>query len=157
MVARPAEQVAPERAVAVLLIDPFGAILLQLRDANTRFSPNQWAVIGGGLEADEDPDQGARRELRDETGLVAEGPLSVVAGKVWPASYGVGWSEWHVYAAATSATDSDVVLGEGREIRFVPAAEVATLELGISASRFVPDFLSSPLYERLKAEAAQRL
>ncbi len=91
--ARPVEQVAPERAVALLLIDPFGAILLQLRDANTLFSPNKWAATGGSLETDEDPEHGARRELLEETGLSAEGTLSLVIRNVWAASYGVGWTE----------------------------------------------------------------
>jgi 8-oxo-dGTP diphosphatase len=137
------DQVAPERAVALILVNREGALLLQLRDENAAISPNQWATVGGGLHHGEDPEQGARRELLEETGLTVEGPLTLVSSGTWPASHGPGVTTWHVYAARTQATDHDVSVGEGRDIVFVRPEVVAALDLGVSAARILPAFLTT--------------
>ncbi|MFN8168981.1 MAG: NUDIX hydrolase [Candidatus Nanopelagicales bacterium] len=148
------EQVSARRAAGVILVEPRGAVLLQLRDDRTPVSPDQWSIVGGAIDADEDAEQAARRELLEETGLSVEGPLVVVAEGVYPASVGAGTTEWHLYAAATTATDDDVVLGEGRALVFVAHDDVLDLDLGTSARRFLPAFLASPAYAGLVAEAA---
>jgi 8-oxo-dGTP diphosphatase len=135
-------QVAPERAVALILVNREGGVLMQLRDENAAISPNQWATVGGSLHPDEDPEQGARRELLEETGLAVDGPLTLVTSGTWPASHGPGFTQWHVYAARTEATDRDVIVGEGRDIVFLRPELVPTLDMGVSAARFVPAFLS---------------
>lgn len=150
----PVEQVSARRAAGVVLIDRRGALLLQLRDDRTPVSHDQWSIVGGAIDADEDPESAARRELLEETGLSVDGPLLVVAEGVYPASVGTGTTDWHLYAAPTSATDADVVLGEGRAIVFVPREDVLDLDLGTSARRFLPSFLASPAYADLVAQAA---
>jgi 8-oxo-dGTP diphosphatase len=151
---RPPHQVAARRAAGVLLVDPRGAVLLQLRDDRTPVSPDQWSIVGGAIDLDEDAESAARRELLEETGLVVEGPLVSVAEGIYPASVGTGTTEWHLFAAASSACDDDVVLGEGRAIVFVPRDEVLALDLGTSAARFLPPFLASEAYAELAAQAA---
>ncbi|MBZ0303283.1 MAG: NUDIX domain-containing protein [Anaerolineae bacterium] len=44
-------------------------ILLMKRAAHKRVFPNQYNGVGGHIERDEDPYQGARREILEETGL----------------------------------------------------------------------------------------
>jgi 8-oxo-dGTP pyrophosphatase MutT (NUDIX family) len=151
------DQVEPtqmRRVAGVILVDRRGALLLQLRDDLAPVSPDQWSIVGGSVEAGEDPVDGARRELLEETGLALEGPLTVVADGVHPSGLAPGTAEFHIYAAATTATDDDVVLGEGRAIVFVAAEDVLGLDLGTSARRFLPAFLASPAYTDLVAEAA---
>jgi hypothetical protein len=54
-----------------------------------------------------------------------------------------------LFAAATSATDADIVLGEGRQIVFVEPGAARRLDLSPAAADVVPAFLDSPLYRRL--------
>jgi 8-oxo-dGTP diphosphatase len=53
-----------------------GRILL-LRRAIGALS-GQWYLPGGAVEAGESPEEGARRELREESGLEVEGPLDLL-------------------------------------------------------------------------------
>lgn len=51
----------------VIVIDNAGRILLQLRSDN-----NTWGYAGGSVEIDEKVEDAAKRELYEETGLIAE-------------------------------------------------------------------------------------
>lgn len=57
------------------MIDPDGAVFL-LRSDNDEVGPH-WNPPGGGIDPGETPEQGARRELREETGWhdLSPGPL----------------------------------------------------------------------------------
>ena len=57
------------RVAVVFLVDPEGRILMQHRAPTAKISPNQWALPGGKIEAGETPDEAARREVLEETGL----------------------------------------------------------------------------------------
>src|SRR3954452_4487904 len=54
-------------AAAVIVVDASGAVLLQRRAED-----GTWGIPGGCLELGESLEDAARRELREETGLVAE-------------------------------------------------------------------------------------
>ena len=138
------------RLAGVLLVDRMGRLLLQHRDAHAPISPGQWSLPGGHIEPGEDPETAARRELLEETGLRVAGPLTLFWHGLRPSSRGTGaYVSWHVYCAATSARQADVVLGEGQAMVFVPTAEVLALDLGSSAAFFVPLFVASPAYRQL--------
>lgn len=52
---------------SVIVVDPEGRILLQLRSDN-----HCWGYAGGSVELDEVVENAAKRELYEETGLIAE-------------------------------------------------------------------------------------
>ncbi|MCZ7412969.1 MULTISPECIES: NUDIX hydrolase [unclassified Streptomyces] len=65
----------PRRAARIAVLDPDGAVFM-FRYDNEEVGVH-WAMPGGGLDAGETLRQGARRELREETGWrdVEPGPL----------------------------------------------------------------------------------
>lgn len=67
------------RAVHVLVFDAAGRVLLQRRSATKDTFPNTWgASASGHVDAGEDYDACAVRELREEVGLVPAAPLQRV-------------------------------------------------------------------------------
>src|SRR5258708_7310804 len=64
----------------VALLREDGYILLQLRDNKPEIvCPDQWALPGGGVEPNEDPEKAAERELLEETGYNATGKLTFIS------------------------------------------------------------------------------
>jgi 8-oxo-dGTP diphosphatase len=130
--------VASYEVALVLLVDPSGAVLLQHRDDDVAASPNQWSLPGGHVEPGETPEEAARRELLEETGLTAgelhplwSGPRPFEAG--FPHAVTV-----HVFRGTTSARQEDVIPGEGRAMVFVPQEEALGRELAITTALVLP-------------------
>jgi len=65
-------------AVCVLARQDEFCLLITRRAANLRNHPGQWALPGGSRDPGESPQEAARRELREETGLAV--PASDVLG-----------------------------------------------------------------------------
>lgn len=65
---------AAPTAAGILFIHD-GKVLLLKRSADSAAAPRMWGFPGGGIEADETPEQAARRELQEECGLSYNGPL----------------------------------------------------------------------------------
>jgi 8-oxo-dGTP pyrophosphatase MutT (NUDIX family) len=76
-----ADQVLSRRAARVLLLDAAGRVLLLHGSDPGRPDEGYWFTVGGGLNPDETPIDGATRELFEETGLrLAPAELT---GPVW--------------------------------------------------------------------------
>ena len=136
----------------VILVDRRGWILLQERDEFPAIDPEKWGLVGGHVDAGEDVEVAAYRELLEETGVrLAPGTL-----QPWD-SFGVFHAAYdsldrmHVYAAPTELTDADIVCGEGRQIVFVEPSAARALDLTSAATMAVPGFLDSTLYANMTA------
>jgi len=140
----------PVPVAVVLLVDARGWVLLQERDAGAPRAANQWGMVGGHVEAGEDFEPAAYRELAEETGVsLAPGSLRLWRDEEY--TYPDGHhGRYHVYAAAVALPDADIVVGEGRQIVFVDPAAITGLDLASSSRHFLPDFLASDLYRSFR-------
>lgn len=123
----------------VALFNNDNAVLLQLREADRAADPGQWGLPGGHVEPGEDGETAARRELAEETGLAPDGELVLVWDQTWPDLTGTAECvRFRGYVgAARTATGADIVLGEGRAARFVPAPALLDYDLTPSAAEVV--------------------
>ncbi len=141
------------RIAAVFLIDSRGHLLLQHRDEHAPRAANQWGMVGGHVEPDEDFDTAVHRELREETGIVT-GPDDLVLWQQQEFVYSDGLrNDYRVYVGRVDLDDSDIVLGEGRAIVFVDPAEAGALDQAESCAYFLPRLVDSDLYRRLRDES----
>ncbi|MEU4559890.1 NUDIX domain-containing protein [Actinoplanes sp. NPDC023936] len=135
-----------KRVACTFLIDRDGALLLQLRDDKAPYYPDVWGLPGGEIEPGETPEQGAARELAEESGLAADGPLRLFARQDLPEQQ----REKHYFWGVTGASQADVVLGEGAAMLFVPAAEVLDRPFTPGSAEMIERFLASPEYQSLR-------
>jgi 8-oxo-dGTP pyrophosphatase MutT (NUDIX family) len=133
----------------VILVDPAGRLLLQLRDGNTRIDPHRWCLPGGHIDPGEEAASAAHRELLEETGLKVEELTLFWRGLLPSAKFPGAIGDFAIFYAATDAADEDVVCGEGAAMRFVDADTARHLEYGRAYTRIVPQFLDSPQYRAL--------
>ena len=138
------------RLAVILPVDRRGWVLLQERDENAPRAANQWGMVGGHVEDGEDFEPAAHRELAEETGIdLPPGTLRLwrEAEYTYPDGHR---GRYQVYAASVDLADSDIVVGEGRQIVFVDPAVVPELDLAPSSRHFLPDFLASDLYDSMR-------
>jgi 8-oxo-dGTP pyrophosphatase MutT (NUDIX family) len=135
----------------VLLVDSRGWVLLQERDEHARIAPGRWAASGGHVEPGESYLEAAVRELREETGLVVA-PEELQLVGIYDIHHVELASDdrMALFTAATTATDADIVLGEGRQIVFVDPEQILALPLSDSARAVLPGFLASDVYATLR-------
>lgn len=132
---------------SVALVDPRGWILMQERDEHPEIDPEKWGLPGGHVEPGETPAEAAVRELLEETGLVAATPLDEIA--VAAVEHRPGRLDAvYLFAGTTTASEADVVCGEGRQMVFVDPARVHELDLTAGAAALLPSFLASGTHRK---------
>ena len=138
------------RLSVVLLVDPRGWVLLQERDEHAPVAPDKWGMVGGHVEDGEEFEPAAYRELEEETGIRLQ-PGGLVLWRDEQHRWASGQEPRHytVWVTGTRLSDDDIVVGEGRQIVFVPPARVAELDLSRSSAHFLPAFLASDEYAAL--------
>lgn len=107
--------------VGVIVQNQDGEFLLHQRDSNTSIMTNQWSLVGGEIEKDELPKKAAVREVQEETGLVV---LSVTELGLIP--FNEQWDSI-IFLAKVNTTKQEVVLGEGKKLKFFTSKELLNL------------------------------
>lgn len=151
----PGVQPIVRTAARVVLLDESDRILLfRWEDARVLDARSVWITPGGGLNAGESAEDGARRELREETGIEAElGPC------VWTRAhtfrFGDGWVEQRerYYLVRTSAIH---VVTDGLEpherLAMVEHRLWSVAEIAASSEWFAPRRLAELLTPLLRDE-----
>ena len=124
---RDEEEYFPENAYhlvcEVLVRHVDGTYLLMKRDPTKPLYPNMWEATAGGSALKGESDvEGALRELREETGIVAE--------KLEFLSKDIGGHCWHVrFLCVTDCDKNSIKLQEGEtcDFKWVSAAEVLAM------------------------------
>ena len=128
------------------VVDATGALLLQLRDEHAPYHPNVWGLPGGAVEPGETAAEAAVRELWEEASIRPAVPMRLFTRQELAAEGRVK----HYFFAPTTAKQSDVVLGEGAAMVFVPAAEVPDRPFTPGTAETIDRFLASPEYAALR-------
>ena len=135
------------QAVAIILLNRRGEVLLQLRDNNPNISfPNAWTLPGGVVESPETPEQAARRELAEETGL----ELRLTHWKVYkrkPRNRQFVIDQ-HVYVGTTDRKSDEMILGEGQALRFFRQDELPSLSIAFEFDRLLDELFAQDLEAR---------
>ncbi|MCD4669668.1 MAG: NUDIX domain-containing protein [Actinomycetia bacterium] len=127
------------QAVAIILTNDRGEVLLQLRDNNPKISfSNSWTLPGGVVDPGEAPEQAAQRELVEETGL----QLSLSHWKVYkrkPKKHQFS-IEQHVYIGKTQQVINEMTLGEGQALQFFRQEELISLSIAYDFGKLLDEF-----------------
>jgi len=141
------------RLSVVVLVDGRGRLLLQERDEHAPRAADQWGLVGGHVEDGEDFETAAYRELAEETGIRLTGGLRLWRDEEFSYDDMDAPCRYHVWVAATTLTDADVVVGEGRQIVFVAPDRLPGLDKAESCAYFTAELLASETYQSLVADA----
>jgi 8-oxo-dGTP pyrophosphatase MutT (NUDIX family) len=143
-------------SAGVILVDREGRVLLQHRDDDPAIMyPNCWGITGGAGHAGETPEQIARREVEEETGLtlgVIE-PFRAYYSHGAPPGGGRAAKklidyEVYVYHAPCDTPAEALICGEGRELRFFAPHELPALDIAYNHRDVLTDFFAMPAYAR---------
>src|SRR3954466_503780 len=125
--------VARKLSAGVILVDREGRVLLQHRDADPKIMfPDHWGITGGAGLPGETPEQTARREVEEETGLLLESfepfrayyePAAPPTGRGRAAAKRTDY-ELYLFHAPCDTPAEELVCGEGRELRFFSPHEL---------------------------------
>ena len=121
--------------VGIIIIDQNGDFLLHLRDGNTPIMTNQWSLVGGGIEKNELPENAAKREVFEETSLIASDIV-----KVGSLSFNEEW-EALIFQAKVNTSESNMKLGEGKQLKLFSQKDTRKLLENLDYSNPFLDFL----------------
>lgn len=99
--------------VVKVIIHDDNQVLLQLRDDDSSIPyPDHWSLLGGNIEANEQPEQALQRELIEEIGIVVPATKHTVRQR--------NRTTDHIYIAEEAIEVDAVTLSEGQRIEYIP-------------------------------------
>ncbi len=143
-------------SAGVILVDPQGHILLQLRDDDPAIVfPGHWGITGGAGRPGETPEQIACREVAEETGLKLD-KIEPFRAYYFPATppgrrrsaKGSNDYELYLFHAPCATPVDEMVCGEGQALRFFAPHELPGIDIAYNHREVLIDFFASPLYAR---------
>jgi 8-oxo-dGTP diphosphatase len=133
------EQGVRRTTVGIILVNAADQVLMQLRDdIPTIVDPGCWVVPGGVIDPGETPEDGARRELLEETGYRA-GRLLHSYERVLDRAE--GFAERQHYYVGRYDEQQPLTCYEGQELRFQDRAALLTLKTSPDLAGIILDSL----------------
>ena len=136
------------RFASVVLVDRRGRLLLQERDEHPVIDPEKWGFPGGRVEAGEDYETAAHRELEEETGVRVDRLELFGEFEVFH-EHSASTDRFGLFAASVDLGEGEVECHEGRQMVFVDPGVARGLDLTAAARIALPAFLDSDLYRRM--------
>lgn len=134
----------------VALIDPKGRILLQQRDDPVPPAGiGRWALPGGGREGDETPEQTARREFLEETGIDLVNLLPVASFD----RIGGHPGAVHVFLSTDTVPRERIQVFEGMDFQYWAPAEFHALPMNPGSRRRITELVESNAVRRARGAA----
>ena len=110
-----------------------GKVLLQLRDDKVIEFPNYWVLLGGGMDDGETPEDGIRRELKEEIGIDIEDI------RYFDSFSYKDLNQFFFYKRLKLDVDK-IDLKEGKEIRFFSEKEIDDISIGFNIKEVLKSF-----------------
>ncbi|MGF1431118.1 NUDIX domain-containing protein [Kitasatospora sp. LaBMicrA B282] len=118
---------APARGAVAVIVNRHSQLLMHLRDDLGSIAwPDHWSLLGGGCDEGESPAEAIVRELHEEAGLTAEGPLTELC-EIKDA-YGSG-QLITFFAATWNGDESKLPLTEGVKVQFFDPEHLSVLDI----------------------------
>lgn len=134
------EQIQKHAAAGFLYDNKRKAVLLHLRDGNTKINPNKWAFFTGLAEGDETYEQTFRREIKEEIGI----DLPNDSVRLLDEYLNEEFNTWrHFYVAEHYVPLDKLTLGEGSGFDWVPLDKVFELDLTEKTERDLKKFIQT--------------
>ncbi|MCK9379264.1 MAG: NUDIX hydrolase [Candidatus Moranbacteria bacterium] len=109
-----------KRGVAGIIENYDGNFLLHMRDKKAPTMKNQWCLVGGSLEDNEDIEQALIREIKEETALEAHN-LSFVQTFIF------NNKNITIYHCYVDTRKQKMLIGEGEKLHFFKPTELSML------------------------------
>ena len=104
------------RDVSVLIFHDKDKILLQKRSLTAKRFPGTWGLFGGGIEANEDPEAGLKREIKEELGVELNNVRLVYSLKYSLDSHN---EKGNIFVFSSAYNNQSLCLNEGDELSLI--------------------------------------
>lgn len=127
----------PQKGAMFIILRPDGTVLMQLRDAKSKFYPNMWCFPGGGCSGDEEPIDTVIREAKEEYGLNLEKSTCrflmeyqlLLPENYCPTAY--------IFICPIDL-EQEPILNEGVDMKWMKINEIKKIELGFEQKIIIP-------------------